>query len=459
MAQINPDCFRAYDIRGLVDRDFDGERVEQLGRACGTYFRQLGLTRAVVGRDNRHSSQEYQQSLVQGLVATGVDAVMLPMAPTPVFYHTVTNLGTGAGVMITASHNPSEYNGFKVWAGDNTIHTEELQKIRRILESGEFETGEGVAGELDPVEEYLREITEDIRLQEPVRVVVDGGNGSAGTICATLLERLGAEVIPLYCESDPDFPHHHPDPTVMENIRDLRQAVLDNGAHAGIGLDGDGDRIGVVDERGGELYGDQLLAVFARDVLRHHPGTHVIGEVKCSHLLFRDIEEHGGKPLMWKTGHSLIKDKMRQIGAKLAGEMSGHMFFADRYHGFDDALYAAARLAEIMSRDTSKPLSTYLDSWPETSNTPEIRLDCPDEIKFRVVDRAVEYFQGFSGDFEVLDVDGVRINFPDGWGLVRASNTQAVLVLRFEAETEERLQEIRDFFEKPLQEWIEELSA
>jgi phosphomannomutase/phosphoglucomutase len=459
MASFNPDCFRAYDIRGLVDEDFDAQSVESLGRACGTYFRQHGLTRAVVGRDNRHSSTEYQASIVGGLVAAGVDAVMLPMVPTPVFYYAVTSLGCRAGVMITASHNPSEYNGFKVWAGEDTIHTEELQKIRHIMEGGEFETGEGVASELDPVEEYLREIASGIKLREPVRVVVDGGNGSAGNVCASLLERIGAEVIPIYCEPDPEFPNHHPDPTVMENIRDLRQTVLDHGAHAGIGLDGDGDRIGVVDERGGVLYGDQLLAIFARDVLRQHPGADVIGEVKCSHLLFKDIEEHGGKPLMWKTGHSLIKDKMRRIGAQLAGEMSGHMFFADRYYGFDDAIYAAARLTEILSQDPKKPLSGYLDSWPETHNTPEIRLDCPDSIKFRVVDRAVEYFKGLSGDFQVLDVDGVRINFSDGWGLVRASNTQAVLVLRFEAETEDRLREIRAFFEEPLQTWIRELGG
>ncbi|MCF8085933.1 MAG: phosphomannomutase/phosphoglucomutase [Desulfohalobiaceae bacterium] len=457
MGHINPDCFRAYDIRGLVDEDFDPRSVEELGRACGTYFRQLGLTRAVVGRDNRHSSTEYQASIVRGLVATGVDAVMLPMVPTPVFYYTVSTLGCRAGVMITASHNPSEYNGFKVWAGDNTIHTDQLQKIRHILESGEFETGQGVASELDPIEEYMREIAAGIQLREPVRVVVDGGNGSAGRICASLLERIGAEVIPIYCESDPNFPNHHPDPTVMDNIRDLKQAVLDNGAHAGIGLDGDGDRIGVVDEGAGVLYGDQLLAIFARDMLRQHPGAHVIGEVKCSHLLFKDIEEHGGQPLMWKTGHSLIKDKMRQVGAKLAGEMSGHMFFADRYYGFDDAIYASARLTEIMSQDVEKPLSAYLNNWPETHNTPEIRLDCPDNIKFRVVDKAVDYFKGLSGDFQVLDVDGVRINFSDGWGLVRASNTQAVLVMRFEAETEKQLREIREFFEAPLQGWIEEL--
>jgi len=459
MARFNPDCFRAYDIRGLVDEDFDSQSVEDLGRACGTYFRQHGLTRAVVGRDNRHSSTEYQASIVRGLADTGVDAVMLPMVPTPVFYYAVSSLGCQAGVMITASHNPSEYNGFKVWAGEDTIHTHELQKIRQILENGEFETGQGVASELDPIEEYLQEITAGIRVREPVRVVVDGGNGSSGNVCTSLLERIGAEVIPIYCEPDPDFPNHHPDPTVMENIRDLRQAVLDNGAHAGIGLDGDGDRIGVVDERAGVLYGDQLLAIFARDMLRHHPGAYVIGEVKCSHLLFKDIEEHGGQSIMWKTGHSLIKDKMRQVGAKLAGEMSGHMFFADRYYGFDDALYAAARLTEIMSLDVAEPLSGYLSNWPETHNTPEIRLECPDSIKFRVVDKAVEYYKGLSGDFEVLDVDGVRINFPDGWGLVRASNTQAVLVMRFEAETEDRLREIREFFESPLQGWIEELGG
>ncbi|MDD2219471.1 MAG: phosphomannomutase/phosphoglucomutase, partial [Desulfoplanes sp.] len=290
----------------------------------------------------------------------------------------------------------------------------------------------------------------------PVKVVVDGGNGSAGLVCTKLLEHIGAEVIPLYCEPDGTFPNHHPDPTVLANVQDLKSEVLAHKADLGIGLDGDGDRIGVVDENGDIVYGDKLLAIYAREVLKHHPGTTVIGEVKCSHLLFDDIASHGGTPLMWKTGHSLIKAKMRETKALLAGEMSGHMFFADRFYGFDDALYAAQRLVEIMAQDPETPLSKRLDSWPLTCNTPEIRMNCPEEIKFDIVTRAQEYFKN---KFTMSDVDGVRLTFEDGWALLRASNTQPVLVLRFEAESETRLAEIRKIIEEPLAIWIKERSG
>ncbi len=459
MKPVKSDVFRAYDIRGRVNEDFDPEWVETLGKACGTYFLRNGLSQAIVGRDCRHSSPEYQTRMVEGLIATGVDVVALPMVPTPILYFAVKTLQRQAGVMITASHNPPEFNGFKVWAGQDTIHTHELQKIFEIMAAGDFAQGSGVASELDLRSTYQQTLKENISLDHPVRVVVDGGNGSAGEVCAELLASVGAEVIPIYCNPDPDFPNHHPDPTVLENITDLQATVRERSAHFGVGLDGDGDRIGVVDEQGDVLYGDQLLAIYARDVLQRHPGSTVIGEVKCSHLLFQDIAGHGGSPLMWKTGHSLIKAKMKEVGGLLAGEMSGHMFFADRYYGFDDAVYAALRLAEIVSQEPSKPLSAYLEDWPKTCNTPEIRMECPEEIKFQVVDRAVEYFANQPGDFEVIDVDGIRINFGDGWGLVRASNTQPVLVLRFEAETESRLQEIRDFFEQPIQRWIEEMNG
>jgi len=459
MKPVKSDVFRAYDIRGVVDQDFDPEWVETLGKACGTYFQQHGYSQAVVGRDCRHSSPEYQQRMIQGLLSTGVDVVYLPMIPTPVFYFAIKHLERQAGVMITASHNPPEFNGFKVWAGNNTIHTDEIQKIYQIMESGRFEQGEGIASELDILPIYQEELSSQIQMSDQIKVVVDGGNGTAGEVCSQLLERIGAETVPLYCDPDPDFPNHHPDPTVSENIRDLQEKVKTENAHAGIGLDGDGDRIGVVDEKGDILYGDQLLAIYARDLLSQNPGSIVVGEVKCTHLLFQDIEKHNGVPLMWKTGHSLIKAEMKQRGALLAGEMSGHMFFADRYYGFDDAIYAAMRLVEIMSKDPGKPLSSYLDDWPQTVNTPEIRMDCPDEIKFQLLEKAKEYFRTRAPqDSEVVDVDGVRINFSDGWGLLRASNTQPVLVLRFEAQSRERLEEIRSFFQDPLQEWIEQLS-
>ncbi len=459
MRPVKPEMFRAYDIRGVVDQDFDQDWVENLGRACGTYFRRQGLSQAVVGRDNRHSSADYQARMVEGLVSAGVDCVFLPMVPTPVFYYAVRSLQRQAGVMITASHNPPEFNGFKVWAGSNTIHTEEIQKLYRIMKEEDFEQGQGAASELDIVPSYLEELAGQTRLRHPLKIVVDGGNGSGGLICAELLRRIGAQVIELYCEPDPQFPNHHPDPTVLENIRDLQATVKEHQAHFGVGLDGDGDRIGVVDHLGRLLYGDQLLALYSRQILEQHPGTTVIGEVKCSHLLFQDIARHGGRPLMWKTGHSLIKARMKEENALLAGEMSGHMFFADRYYGYDDALYAAQRLAEIVDQNPSKTLDAYFSAWPKTENTPEIRKECPDAVKFKLIDKAQDYFKQLSGDFELVDVDGIRINFSDGWGLLRASNTQPVLVLRFEAETPERLEEIRAFIETPLEKWIEEMSA
>ncbi len=457
MVPIKKEIFRAYDIRGVVDKDFDPDWVELFGKACGTYFTKRGYKDAVVGHDCRHSSPIYQKKLIEGLISTGINVIFLNMVPTPVFYYAIKKLNKKAGVMITASHNPPEFNGFKVWAGEDTIHTTEIEKLYNIMVSKDFVKGDGTANELDIVPDYIEELSKD-KISHPVKVVVDGGNGTAGEICSEILKRMGADVYSLYCEPDPNFPNHHPDPTVMENIQDLKNKVLEIGADLGIGLDGDGDRIGVIDEKGNVIYGDQLLAIYAREVLKEHKGAIVIGEVKCSHLLYQDIERHGGKPLMWKTGHSLIKAKMKEINAILAGEMSGHMFFADKYYGYDDAIYAAKRLIEIMSKYPNKKLSTYLEDWPKTYNTPEIRIDCPDSIKFEVVEKIKEYFKANVKDAEVIDVDGIRLNFKDGWGLVRSSNTQPVLVLRFEAETEERLKEIKEMFETQVKKWIKELS-
>ncbi len=455
MKKINREIFRAYDIRGIVDKDFDPEWVETLGKACGTYFIGLGIDRAVVGHDCRHSSPEYQARVVRGLQSTGVDVVFLNMVATPLFYFAVKKLGRKAGVMVTASHNPSDFNGFKVWAGDSTIHSEEIQKIFEIMAKGDFCVGKGIAGELDIEPEYLSYLNDQGPIAGPVRVVIDGGNGAAGLVCAEALKNSGADVIPIYCEPDGDFPNHHPDPTVMKNNADLVATVIKEKAQLGIGLDGDGDRIGVVDEKGRMVYGDQLLAIYARDVLKDNPGAGVIGEVKCSHLLFKDIQKHGGRPIMWKTGHSLIKAKMKEEDSILAGEMSGHMFFADRYYGYDDAVYSARRLVEIAAKKKDVPVSRYLEDWPVTFNTPEIRMECPDKIKFQVVEKAQDYFRR---KYDIVDVDGVRITFKDGWALLRASNTQPVLVLRFEAESEARLAEFREIIEKPLKKWIQELS-
>lgn len=455
MKKMNNEIFRAYDIRGIVDKDFDEEWVELLGKACGTYFRNSGLDQAVVGHDCRHSSPEYQARIVRGLQSTGVDVVYLNMVATPLFYFAVKKLGRHAGVMVTASHNPSDFNGFKVWAGDSTIHSEEIQKIYEIMVNNQFAQGQGIVSELDIVPEYLDYLKRQGPVSGKVKVVIDGGNGAAGLVCAEALTNAGVEVIPIYCEPDGDFPNHHPDPTVMKNNADLIETVIREKAQLGIGLDGDGDRIGVVDENGKMIYGDQLLAIYARDVLEQNPGTSVIGEVKCSHLLFNDIEKHGGKPIMWKTGHSLIKAKMKEEKSLLAGEMSGHMFFADRYYGFDDAIYSAQRMTEIVAKKEGVPVSSYLDDWPVTYNTPEIRMECLDKIKFEVVKKAQEYFRE---KYSIVDVDGVRITFEDGWALLRASNTQAVLVLRFEAESKQRLEEFRKIVEEPLKGWIKDLS-
>lgn len=455
MKPVNQEIFRAYDIRGIVDTDFDAEWVETLGRACGTYFRQQGHTQAVVAHDCRHSSPLYQKSIIKGLTETGIDVVYLNMVATPLFYFACKTLHRKAGVMITASHNPPEFNGFKVWAGETTIHSEEIQKIYQIMQAGEFETGSGVASKHDIVPAYLDELAAQTTLNNPVKVVLDGGNGAAGEVCRELLTRIGATVIDQYCEPDGDFPNHHPDPIVPKYMADLIQRVQDEGADLGIGLDGDGDRIGVIDETGNMIYGDQLLAIYARSVLENIPGATIIGEVKCTHLMYNDIAEHGGVPIMGQTGHSLIKARMQETGAQLAGEMSGHMFFADRYYGFDDGCYAAQRIVEIMSEKPGVPISTYLSDWPKTYNTPEIRKDCPDAIKFDVVRRAQDYFRE---KYDIIDVDGVRITFPDGWALLRASNTQPVLVLRFEAQSPERLEEIRKVIEVPLAEWIAEMA-
>ncbi len=455
MKPISPGVFRAYDVRGVVGQDFDPEWVETLGKACGTYFLRKGLSQAVVAHDCRKSSPEYQARIVAGLLSTGVDVVYCNMVPTPVFYYAVKHLDRRAGVMVTASHNPPEFNGFKIWCGETTIHTDEIRAIYEIMAAGIFPEGQGVATEHDIVPAYLDEAVSGISLARPLTVVVDGGNGAGGLICAEALSRAGAAVVPLFCEPDGDFPNHHPDPVVEKNVGELMAAVVREKADFGVGLDGDGDRLGVVDETGRLMYGDQLLAIYARDLLAVRPGETVIGEVKCSHLMYEDIAAHGGKPVMGATGHSLIKSEMKRTNAALAGEMSGHMFFADRYYGFDDATYAALRIAEIVSK-SEVPVGRMLDDWPKTVNTPEIRVDCPEAVKFKLVERAKAYF---GERYDIIDVDGVRIAFPDGWGLMRASNTQPSLVLRFEAQSEKRLAEIRALIEEPLAAWIEEFGG
>lgn len=449
MRAIESHVFRAYDIRGLINVDFDTEWVHRLGLACGTIFRDKGYRTAIVGYDCRESSVGYFEALARGITETGVSVINIGMAPTPFVYYAVKHYGLFAGVMVTASHNPSEYNGFKIWCGESTLYNEGITGIRDAMVANVFPHGEGAVEKRDIFPVYLDDVASRVTIAKRLKVVIDGGNGAGGEYCAQMLERLGAEVVRLFCEPDGSFPNHHPDPVVEKNMKHLQAKVLAEKADFGIGLDGDGDRIGAVDETGRLLFGDELLALFAREVLSRKRGATILGDVKSSHRLFRDIENHGGKGVMSATGHSFMKAKLRELAAELGGEMSGHMFFADRWYGFDDALYAAARLLEIMAASGER-LSTRLD-WPASFVTPELHMDCPEEAKSAVVQKAREYF---GSRYDILEIDGVRLVFPDGWGLVRASNTQPVLVLRFEAESEKRLEEIRRIVEEPLVGWI-----
>jgi phosphomannomutase / phosphoglucomutase len=437
---MNKNIFREYDIRGIVGRDLTGATVETLSRAIGTFFRRNGATRIAIGYDARESSPGFGSILSKGLIAAGCDVVLIGMVPTPVLYHTVHTRDVDGGVMITGSHNPPEYNGFKICLGKQTLFGSQIQEIGEIALGSDFSSGEGTAKTLDVLEEYQRDIASRISIGgRRIKAVVDAGNGMGGITAVPIYEQLGIDVIALFIEPDPAFPNHHPDPTVTENLNDMIAAVRETGADIGIAFDGDGDRIGVVDEAGRIIWGDELMVLLSRSVLAERPGATIIAEVKCSKTLFDDIAAHGGTPVMWKAGHSLIKAKMKETGAALAGEMSGHIFFAHRFYGFDDAAYAGARVLEILS-NTDRNLSELLADLPEASSTPELRVECPDEIKFDVVRRIVEDYEK---ECEVITIDGARIIFEHGWGLVRASNTQAILVLRFEADTDTHLREIR----------------
>jgi phosphomannomutase/phosphoglucomutase len=440
--------FREYDIRGIVGTEITDPDVSALGRAFGTYMAREGKRRVVVGRDCRLSSDRYRDLLVGGMLQSGMDVVDIGVCPTPVFYFAIRHLDREGGMMITASHNPPEYNGFKVCNGFDTIAGEEIKKLARILESGDFTSAEGSLDHFDIVTPYIDFVTENIRLESGLRVGIDGGNATGGPVAMAILKKLGCEIYPIYCDMDGTFPNHEPDPTVMENMADLRDLVLREGLDVGVAYDGDSDRLGVIDHRGEIVFGDKLMIIFAREILSRRPGSVFISEVKCSKTLYDDIERHGGVAVMWKTGHSLIKAKMKEAGAQLAGEMSGHIFFKDRYFGFDDGIYSSCRLLEILSR-TKKRIPELLDDVPQTFTTPEIRVECPDEIKFEVVERAKREFK--EKKLKIIDIDGARITFPDGWGLVRASNTQPVLVLRYEAETPERLDEIRELIESTIE--------
>ena len=441
---MNPRIFREYDIRGVVDQDLTNESVYLLGRSFSTYLSSKGKQRVVVGRDGRLSSPRFRESLVQGMISGGLDVVDIGVCPTPVFYFSLFHLDRQGGVMITGSHNPSEFNGFKVCAGKETIYGEEIQNLRKLAEARRFIDGKGSVSFQEIIPAYQDFILRNISLKRKTKVVVDSGNGSAGAVAPQILRGLGCRVEELYSEVDGRFPNHFPDPTIPDNMKDLIAKVKETGAEVGIAYDGDGDRIGVVDDLGNIIWGDQLMILFARDILQNHPGATIISEVKCSQILYDEIAKHGGRGIMWRAGHSLLKSKMKAEKALLGGEMSGHIFFADRYFGYDDAIYASCRLLEILSQ-SEKRIPELLSDVPKTFTTPEIRVDCPDDQKFAVVERVKESFRK---EYPIVDVDGVRVLFPDGWGLVRASNTQPILVLRFEAGSVERLEEIRRLVEE-----------
>ena len=435
---INPQIFREYDIRGLVDVDLTQESTELIGKSIGTYIYRNGGKTLTVGYDMRASSTPFRDSLIRGINSTGCDVIDIGMVPTPVAYFSLHHLKPDGGVMITGSHNPSEFNGFKISNGLHSLYGESIQELRRLIDSNDFELGSGKLSKENVLEEYIQDIFDRVKVSRSVKVVVDGGNGCFGIVGPKLLKRIGANIIELYCEPDGNFPNHHPDPTVEKNMLDLSKKVKEERAELGIGFDGDADRIGIVDEKGEILWGDQLLMIFARDILKYNPGATIVGEVKCSQNLFKDIEGHGGIAVMSAAGHSLIKNKMQETNSLLAGEMSGHVCFADDYYGFDDAIYAACRILQIVASSKIKVSEMLLDV-PKTEATPEIRVDCPDNRKFEIIRELTESFRK---KYDVIDIDGVRVNFGEGWALIRASNTQPVIVFRFEANNAGRLSEI-----------------
>lgn len=440
MSDINAQMFRQYDIRGVYSEDLTTKDAELVGKAFGTYIKRKGETETIVGRDNRKSSPELCDALVKGLLATGIKVRDIGVVVSPIFYYSTYLYGIKSGIMVTASHNPSQYNGFKVQYDGVTLYGEELQNLRKMILEDDFEPGHGSLTAMSPVEDYLCMIKEKIKLERGLKVVVDCGNGTAGFFAPRLLKELGCEVIPLYCDSDPDFPNHFPDPVKPENLSDLIKAVKENRADLGVGFDGDGDRLGVIDNQGNIIWGDMLMILFWREILPKYPGASAIVEVKCSETLVEEIKRLGGDPLFYKTGHSLIKAKMKELNAVFTGEMSGHMFFADEYFGFDDALYACARLLRLLSR-SDKPLNELLADVPKTYATPEIRVECAETEKSSYVEKATAYFKAAGN--RLIDIDGVRVYFEDGWGLVRASNTGPELIVRCESKTPEGLERIR----------------
>ncbi len=438
--------FREYDIRGVTGRDLTPDVARAVGRAYAAFIAAKGVSGPiVVGRDNRPSGNDLHRELVAGLVESGIDVIDIGVVPTPLAYWAQHNLDVAGGIQITGSHNPPEFNGFKLGMGKRSIYGEDIQRIFELATTGEFLSGKGSVRSEDVIDRYIDDVASRVgSISRQVRCVFDCGNGAGAIVAARLFDRIGVPATILFGESDGTFPNHHPDPTVPENLADLISAVRNENTELGIAFDGDADRIGLVDEDGEIVWGDHLLIIYARDVLaRTGSGQPIIFDVKCSQALPEEVEKAGGRPLMWKTGHSLVEEKMHETHAPIAGEMSGHMFFAEGWYGFDDALYGAARLLRIVA-DSGMTVKQMMAGVPHFVSTPEIRVDCADDLKFGVVDQAKKYF---SARHEVIEVDGVRVLFGDGWGLIRASNTQPVLVMRFEARTQSHLDTIRSEME------------
>lgn len=456
---INPEIFREYDIRGIWGKDLTQEIVYKIGRAFAVYLKGILKKEKIkisIGRDVRLSSPAIFEALQKGLLGSGIDIVDIGICPTPLQYFSLFCLPVDGGIMITGSHNPPEFNGMKLSSGKETLYGEKIQEIRRIIEKGDFIKGEGKSETFRIIPEYKRYIKNNFSSFERIKVVVDAGNGTAGLVAPELIRKLGCEVIELYCEPDGNFPNHHPDPTIMENVKELIEKVLSSHSNIGIGYDGDADRIGIVSDKGEVIWGDRLMVLFAREIIEEQRAKSkggraeppiFVGEVKCSQIMYDEIKKLGGKSIMWKAGHSLIKQKMKETRALLGGEMSGHIFFADRYFGYDDAIYTSLRLLEILSKN-GKPYSIdrLLSDIPKSISTPEIRVQCPDDIKFKVVEKVKETFK----DYPLNDIDGIRVQFEDGWGLIRASNTQPAIVLRFEAKDTDSLGKIRGLIEERL---------
>ncbi|HNV85339.1 MAG TPA: phosphomannomutase/phosphoglucomutase [Candidatus Omnitrophota bacterium] len=446
---INQNIFREYDIRGVADRDLTDSTVESIGKAYGTFLRQHGKKKIVVGRDGRVSSPRIHAALVRAILSAGIDVTDVGIITTPMMYFSIVQLQKDGGVMVTGSHNPPDQNGLKICLGKDTLFGDQIRELGKMAAKGDFVSGAGKTDSVEMIPIYQEFLKKIFKFARPLKVVIDAGNGASSVVAPKLFRDLGCEVTEMFCTLDGTFPNHFPDPSEEKNVQDLIRKVREIKADIGLAFDGDADRLGVVDETGKLLFGDRLLLIMALDLLTRQPGAQIIADVKCSTVLYDEIRKHGGRGIMWKTGHSLIKAKMRETKAPLAGEMSGHFFFAENYLGFDDGIFAACLAVNILAK-SGKRFSALLDGVPEYFSTPEMRIECPDEKKFEIVKKAVEYFKK---EYDVIDIDGARINFPDGWGLVRASNTQPVLVMRFEAHSEEKLQAIRKLVESKIREF------